>query len=138
MLKALDLGHRTLLCTCLSIAFFYISRMNFVVALTVLNCLILINSVGLQYAVIHSVMKMFFTTPRGRLLFLAGTSSLAALVLAGISFTYPDIHSLQSSVGAEEFENEQAYWGGIFVLFSGMLVALSCARRAFARHGALG
>ena len=98
---------------------------------------IFISSFVFQYYVLHEALKSL-PTPRGRLWFLIGW---LVFVFAGLAFSgmmIPSVNEVTAETDTRAFSFKIAWWSVVFVFFSSLLVATTCARRAFTRYGALG
>lgn len=130
MLKELDLVARTIYSFLAVIAFTGVTGLSFSTAMLEIGFLIFANSVLFQYF----VLKKITVTPRGRLFFLIGWLVFCVAGIVGSAMMIPQLDDLD----AKESSIKAVLWGSVFIAFNAAFVAMTCARRAFTRHGALG
>lgn len=138
MLKEFHLVARTIYSFIAVLALTGVTGLSFSMAMLGIGFLIFANSFLFQYYVLHFALKKVVTTPRGRLFFLIGWWVFCIVGIAGSAMMIPPLEDLGLYASAEEYLKKAALWSSVFTAFSAAFVAMTCARRAFTRHGALG
>lgn len=137
VVRELHLVARTLYTLAAVFAFSGLNGFTFLTGLMTIGWIIFLSSFMWQYYVLHFALQNISST-RGRLLFLIGWClvTLAGVVFAAIMT--PTLAELNNYESEDAFLKSAAFWGSIFVSFSGAFVAFACVRRAWTRYGQLG
>jgi hypothetical protein len=137
MLKELHLVARTIYTFVAVFAFSGLAGLGFGDVIWTLGVIIFVSSFFFQYWVLHYALKNLNTVQK-RLWFLIAwiTGSLAGIVI--ITLMMPTFSDLGQYESVEALAHVMALWGSGYAAFSAAIVAATCARRAWTRHGSLG
>lgn len=138
MLKELHLVARVIYTAVIVLLFSIRSGFSFTTCFMGIGWIMFGMSFLFQYYVLHLLLKQSGATPRRRLYILIGwfVMSMAGMSLAG--YMTPSLKDWFMFESDKEFVHQVALWGSIYAAFGSNLVAMTCARRAFSRHGGLG
>ncbi|MFA5132237.1 MAG: hypothetical protein WC444_02835 [Candidatus Paceibacterota bacterium] len=138
MIKELHLVARILYSFLATLALSGVTGLALSGALAFIGVLIFFNSFVFQYFVLHFALKEVAVTKRARLLFLIGWLVICLAGLVGSGLMIPQMKDLELYASVEEFARTSTLWACVFSAFGAALVALTCTRRAWTRHGQLG
>jgi len=136
MLKELHLIARTIYTFVAVFAFSGLAGLGFGNVIWSLGVIIFMSSFFFQYWVIHFALKNL-TTPKGRAWFLLAWAVTCFAALVSVTMMMPSFSDLPEYGSVEALAGAMTLWGAVYATFAAALVALTCARRAWTRHGQL-
>ncbi len=138
MIKELHLVARVIYTVLITLFFSGVSGMSFWSSLKGIGWIVLSMSFMFQYYVLHFMLKSGAKTPRGRAYILIGWWVVSMAGMLFTAYMTPSLGELHQYESAEVFLRKVAFWGSLFAASASAFVAMTCARRAFSRHGGLG
>ncbi|MFZ2187101.1 MAG: hypothetical protein WAV46_00535 [Candidatus Moraniibacteriota bacterium] len=138
MIKELHLVARVIYTVLVTLFFSSISGFSFSASFMGIGWVIFLMSFMFQYYVLHFVLKRSAKTPRDRLYILIGWFIVSVAGMLITAYMIPSLTELSQYESDNAFLHKVALWGSIFAAFGSAFVAMTCARRAFTRHGGLG
>lgn len=137
MLKEFHLIARAIYTIATTLLFSSMSGLTLMTTFVSVGAIIFFMSFMWQYYVIHFAMKNV-VKPRNRVLFLIGWWFVTVGSICLSVYMIPTFSDLPRFDSKEDLIRTMTMWGSIFITASSAFVAMTCARRAFTRHGALG
>jgi hypothetical protein len=138
MIKELHLVARVIYTVLITLFFSGISGFGFATSFMGIGWVVFGMSFVFQYYVLHFMLKQSAATTRGRLYILIGWFVVSVVGMLTAAYMTPSLTELGQYESDSVFLHKVALWGSIFAAFGSAFVAMTCARRAFTRHGGLG